>query len=219
MPTPVVTDPDPFDVLGVPESASDKAIDAAWKRLIRKCHPDYATDDADRKRRLAKSVRLNLAHDALLDPGLKAEALLERRRRSATYAQPIYASPQSPPTRSPAGDTWAGSTWSTTGGRREPRRTWFGTYPADPPPGGAQPEASEGSTRRIVLVTLEVLATSAYALIRSGGLAALAFAMVVAAVVIRELRPWGGAALTLLVLASGAYVFLNLGDNEPPVDL
>jgi len=33
-------DPDPYSVLGVPKSASDEALRAAWKKLMRENHPD-----------------------------------------------------------------------------------------------------------------------------------------------------------------------------------
>jgi curved DNA-binding protein CbpA len=79
-------DVDPFDLLGVPENASDKAIKAAWRRLIRECHPDNAADDADRQARLARSAALNRARDVLLDPDLRADASFRRRWGFSTPA-------------------------------------------------------------------------------------------------------------------------------------
>jgi DnaJ like chaperone protein len=40
IPRPSADTPDPYAVIGVPPSASDEAIRAAWKRLMRENHPD-----------------------------------------------------------------------------------------------------------------------------------------------------------------------------------
>lgn len=170
MPAPPVANPDPFDLLGVAESSSDEVIDAAWRRLIRLCHPDNATDDADRKRRLAKSIALNQAHDVLLDPTLKAEALLERRRTGGP-GRPGYAPPEPPLSQSGVRDAWDGATWSSyrAGSHAEARGTWSYSEQAVPPPADAQPQASISVPRnralRIVVFALRIIADTVMALL------------------------------------------------------
>jgi curved DNA-binding protein CbpA len=177
MPTPPVANTDPFDLLGVSEFSSDEVIDAAWRRRIRLCHPDNATDDADRGRRLAKSIALNQAHDVLLDPGLKEDALLERRRRTAGSDRPGYTPPEQPLTQSGAQDEWAGATWSSyrAGGHPEARGTWSYSEPAAPPQADAQPQASISVPRnralRIVVFAFRVIFDTVMGLLR--GLARL----------------------------------------------
>src|SRR5512136_407778 len=128
-----VAEPDPFDLLGVSEYSSEEAINAGWRRLIRLSHPDYATSDEDRERRLAKSIALNRAHDALLDPALKAEVVRERHRRSEGAPQPDVA--PAPAAGTGAG-TWAGARWSRyrPGGHPEARDTWAYSEPSGAPP-------------------------------------------------------------------------------------
>lgn len=53
-----------YVVLGVSEGASREQIVAAWRRQIRRCHPDkVATLDADTRRRAeARASRINAAY-------------------------------------------------------------------------------------------------------------------------------------------------------------
>ena len=169
MPANRIAEPDPFDLLGVSEHASDAAINAAWRRKIRVCHPDYAVDDADRERREAESIALNRAHDTLLDPGLKAQAILDRRGGTGPSAQPAYTSPETEPPsdrpRSRPRDTWAGTQWThyRAGGHPEARDTWAYQEPAAPPPATSGPLGSTSllanspAPVRIVLIALQVL--------------------------------------------------------------
>lgn len=55
---------DPYDVLGVPKSASAKEIKAAFRRLAKKYHPDQRPDDPRAKERFAE---VNQAYEILGD--------------------------------------------------------------------------------------------------------------------------------------------------------
>lgn len=59
---------DPYDILGVPKTASTDDIKKAFRKLARKHHPDIHPDDPDAKSRF---VRLSAAHDLLKDPKLR----------------------------------------------------------------------------------------------------------------------------------------------------
>ena len=171
MPAPRVADPDPFDLLGVTESSSEEAINAAWRRRIRKCHPDYATGDADRERRLAASIALNKAHDVLLDPALKAEAVLERHRRTGASAGAGHP----PPAGSRPVDEWAGTRWSAFrgGGHPEDRETWSYSGPIVAPAPSAEPPGWESLVRRtpgrlrIVVFAMRIFGDGALAVLHA----------------------------------------------------
>ena len=60
-------DDDLYARLGVPVDASPEAIDLAWRGLLRRHHPDVAGDDG-----LEAAKRINVAHDWLADPELRA---------------------------------------------------------------------------------------------------------------------------------------------------
>jgi hypothetical protein len=79
--------PDPYELLGVSETAPDEVINAAWRVLIKQCHPDNATSPADAQARAARSVALNQARDTLLDPNLRAEVNEDRRARVRSEAR------------------------------------------------------------------------------------------------------------------------------------
>jgi curved DNA-binding protein CbpA len=147
MTVPPVANPDPFDLLGVSEEASDEAVQVAWRRYIRLCHPDNATDDADRDRRTARSIALNQARDVLLDPVRRADALRERQLRATTIGGRPYA-PESPPPPPKPQDVWDGSNWSSyrAGGHPEARDPW--TYQPEPSAGAAQPVSLVPRPRR-----------------------------------------------------------------------
>jgi curved DNA-binding protein CbpA len=192
MPVRPADNPDPFVLLGVSEYSSDEVINAAWRRQIRLCHPDHATDDADRERRLAKSIALNQAHDILLDPEQKARAILDRRR-AAGEAAPWAAEAPSPGPQtehrqqpsapsSPPRRTWAGTSWSSyrAGGHPEARDSW--TYTESPPSAAAPEPAKERRPSsvalvrpdwpapvRIVAMTVRILAETAWMAISSVG--------------------------------------------------
>jgi hypothetical protein len=79
---------DPYQFLGVPPTADDDAIVAAYRRLVRRYHPD-ASGGND-----AQAALLNLCRDVLLDPSARAAY-----DRSAGL--PVNP-PATPPTARPA---------------------------------------------------------------------------------------------------------------------
>jgi hypothetical protein len=186
-----VGDTDPFDLLGVAEDASDKAIRAAWKGLIRDCHPDNATDDADRWARQARSAALNGARDVLLDPGLRAAVSFRRRWGLSTPAEPIYAPPGSAVAQPQAGAA---------------SRPW------DEAPAGS----GDGAQRAPVLIArdrglgfagaLRMLAHAAYALLRSPVVWILCLVAVLVTTLTRLPPLMTGLVLLLAILA---YALMN----------
>jgi curved DNA-binding protein CbpA len=112
-------DPDPYELLGVAETASDKVVNRAWRDLIKKCHPDYAVDEADREARETRSVALNQARDTLLDPDRRAELNRSRAARVAPSSGGARGPQSRPGPRAggagpagPAGGDWAGDDWA-----------------------------------------------------------------------------------------------------------
>ncbi len=69
MPAPLVPDDDLYARLEVTADASPEAIELAWRALLKRHHPDVAGDgDAA----LDRAKRINIAHDWLSDPELRA---------------------------------------------------------------------------------------------------------------------------------------------------
>jgi len=66
---------DPYKLLQVDPEADPEIIDAAYRRLARRYHPDVSA----RTEAAAMMVALNLARDILLDPARRAQ--LDRTRR------------------------------------------------------------------------------------------------------------------------------------------
>lgn len=85
---------DLYAELEVSERASVETIEAAWRSLAKRNHPDVAANHADAARRMA---RLNVARDWLTDS--------EQRRRYDASRKP---SADSGPTRKPAADEATG---------------------------------------------------------------------------------------------------------------
>jgi len=74
-PAPLVPDDDLYARLEVDEEASPEAIELAWRALLKRHHPDVAGDsDAA----LERAKRINVAHDWLSDPPLRARYDLAR---------------------------------------------------------------------------------------------------------------------------------------------
>jgi curved DNA-binding protein CbpA len=112
---------DPYKVLQVDPEAEDEVIEAAYRRLARKYHPDVA-EGPDAQERM---VNINRAWEMLRDP-LKRAAVDRARTRTAGAAATVAAAdararttstsrpaPSSSPHRAPAGhDGPAGTTAS-----------------------------------------------------------------------------------------------------------
>ncbi len=69
MSTPLVPDDDLYARLEVAVDASPEAIELAWRALLKQHHPDVAGDGMDA---LDRAKRINVAHDWLSDPALRA---------------------------------------------------------------------------------------------------------------------------------------------------
>ena len=67
MPQPALPADDLYARLGVPTDASPEAIEVAWRALLRRHHPDIAGPGG-----LEQAKRVNVAHDWLSDPALRA---------------------------------------------------------------------------------------------------------------------------------------------------
>jgi len=72
-PRPPVPADDLYAQLDLPPDASPEAIEVAWRGLLRRHHPDIAGPGG-----LERAKRINVAHDWLSDPGLRARYDRER---------------------------------------------------------------------------------------------------------------------------------------------
>jgi DnaJ-like protein len=75
MPATLVPEDDLYARLEVGIDASPEAIELAWRALLKRHHPDVAGDDAIA---LERAKRINVAHDWLADPSLRARYDRER---------------------------------------------------------------------------------------------------------------------------------------------
>jgi len=73
---------DAYAELEVSPTASPETIEAAWRSLMKRNHPDTGGPGA-----AARARRLNVAHDWLADPAKRAE--YDRSRRAAPVREPI----------------------------------------------------------------------------------------------------------------------------------
>jgi curved DNA-binding protein CbpA len=157
-----VSIPDPYRVLQVDPTAERDVIEAAYKRLARKYHPDVSTEP----NAVARMVQINQAWELLRDPVRRASVDRARARTAGTSARVVAAdgrahaagrgrtpppseSPGDPPgwpfpgmqdpTTAPYGAAGAGGSPNWTSGRstegyRYDSRT-MGSGAAGPPPG------------------------------------------------------------------------------------
>jgi tetratricopeptide (TPR) repeat protein len=59
-------EPNPFEVLGVKPGADEQTVRAAYRRLVKSCHPDQFQDVQQQKAAQEQLVKLNLAYEAAL---------------------------------------------------------------------------------------------------------------------------------------------------------
>jgi len=84
-----MADRDPFEILGLPETASDDEIRTAYEALCERTHPDRVADGGGALRELAEQVfaRVEGAFEVLSDPRRRQEHLLARRRAGREAAE------------------------------------------------------------------------------------------------------------------------------------
>ena len=137
--------PDPYKTLQVDPEADIEVIQAAYRRLAQKYHPDLAADPAAK----ARMVAINNAWGVLRDPAARAAlddaraaaarraeaALTAASSAGATASGPASASQASAGTDAPSSNWTSGR--SSTGGGYDPKtmRAKEGFGAAGPPPG------------------------------------------------------------------------------------
>jgi curved DNA-binding protein CbpA len=82
----------PYDILGVPQNASDETIKTAFHRIAKACHPDLNAADPTAEERLRESVA---AYQLLKSPEQRAAFDLQlrthRRKKARRFAVPALA--------------------------------------------------------------------------------------------------------------------------------
>ena len=119
-------DIDPYKVLQVDPEAEDEVIQAAYRRLAQKYHPDRQPDAAS----AARMIAINAAWEMVSDPGRRAT--YDRERAAASRAH--QATAQAPPASRAAGTGTGGS--GASAGTSSARA-------GHPPPSPAQPRPPE----------------------------------------------------------------------------
>jgi len=130
----------PYKVLQVDPEAEEEVVEAAYRRLARKYHPDVATgpDAQDRM------VQINQAWEMLRDPVRRAAVDRARAREAATSARVTAADAHIEVRNAPAGGpTHYRSRTAATGGSAGASRTPAGT----PSPGWPLPGMQAGGDR------------------------------------------------------------------------
>ncbi len=83
----------PYDILGVPQNATDETIKVAFHRTAKACHPDLHAADPTAEERLREAVA---AYHVLKNPEQRAAFDLQlrarRRRKARRFAVPALAS-------------------------------------------------------------------------------------------------------------------------------
>jgi DnaJ-like protein len=87
-PRPLLPADDLYARLELPVDASFEAVEIAWRALLKRHHPDIAGPSTDE---LAK--RINVAHDWLSDPGLRARYDGERHPHRGAFVAPGVRQP------------------------------------------------------------------------------------------------------------------------------
>jgi curved DNA-binding protein CbpA len=132
---------DPYKTLQVDPEAEDEVIQAAYRRLARKYHPDVAPG----AEAAARMAAINAAWELIGDPA--ARAAFDRRRADSTSTS-TTAARSSPPPRKPAAATPSGHSTSSTGpaaGQRPPEPVSPGWTPGRSSFGGGYDESMRQS--------------------------------------------------------------------------
>ena len=97
---------DPFEVLGVARDATAEQVEARWRELARRLHPDQypAADDAERARLTVAMAELNQARHAALAALRRPGTTAAHDAATARAAATSRSAPQPPPT--PPGAAW-----------------------------------------------------------------------------------------------------------------
>jgi hypothetical protein len=146
-----------YDVLEVPELASDEEIKSAYRRLAKEYHTDGLPDNRARLRAEAEErlKEINEAHDVLKTPNLRAryDAKLRARRAAASR---------------PAPNVRAASASANAPGAPQPSSPPHGT--AGPAPGPARPTPSSTRPDNFVplLLLLGLVVTLGFESVRRG---------------------------------------------------
>jgi DnaJ-like protein len=131
----VMDAPDPYKILQVDPEAEDEVIQAAYRRLAQKYHPDLSIG----QEAMDRMVAINAAWETIGDP--KRRASFDRSRRTARS--------ETPPAGAAPGDSAASSTRADSGGAEsgaEPRGAASGGHgPARPEPASAASSARAAS--------------------------------------------------------------------------
>lgn len=59
-------EPSPFEILGVKPGASAEEVRAAYRRMVKSCHPDQFQDTEAQRAAQEKLIKLNLAYESAL---------------------------------------------------------------------------------------------------------------------------------------------------------
>jgi curved DNA-binding protein CbpA len=79
----------PHETLGVDAGASQKQVQAAYRRLVKELHPDRHPDDPERSQKEEKLKRVNVAYEKL-QKGFAKAAGSAQESRSAPATKPRY---------------------------------------------------------------------------------------------------------------------------------
>jgi curved DNA-binding protein CbpA len=126
---------DPYKVLQVDPEAEDEVIQAAYRRLAQKYHPDVAGPDG-----AARMASINAAWELLRDP--VGRASLDRERRTAASMSGRQAAASQPATAAPTGRDAAHRSGPTAGQPASPRPG--GSEGSQPGPDGVSPDWTSG---------------------------------------------------------------------------
>ena len=134
-----MSNPDPYKVLQVDHEAEGEVIEAAYRRLARKYHPDVAPGPDAQER----MVRINQAWEMLRDPVRRASVDRARIRADAQAARASAADAQSRTAGSATGSYRSGVHAPPGSAHRTPRSTPSGvpspSHPGWPLPGMRDP--------------------------------------------------------------------------------